>query len=84
MFYNVLFVTAGSSRSPPGSRSEGPAVRPSSALASVMSFLMTSPELPPFTVEPSSGTINPGVAQTFTIRFSPVEVTQFHGKLLCR
>ncbi|XP_023811732.1 hydrocephalus-inducing protein homolog isoform X1 [Oryzias latipes] len=73
----------GSSRSPPGSRSEGPAVRPSSALASVMSFLMTSPELPPFTVEPSSGTINPGVAQTFTIRFSPVEVTQFHGKLLC-
>ncbi|XP_024138466.1 hydrocephalus-inducing protein homolog isoform X3 [Oryzias melastigma] len=73
----------GSSHSPPGSRSDGPAVRPSSALASVMSFLITSPELPPFTVEPSSGTINPGVTQTFTIRFSPVEVTRFQGELLC-
>ncbi|XP_053175951.1 hydrocephalus-inducing protein homolog [Scomber japonicus] len=57
--------------------------RPASALASVMSLLMGNPELPPFTVEPSMGAIQPGATQNFSVCFSPLEVSQFQGKLLC-
>ncbi|KAM8861524.1 hydrocephalus-inducing protein homolog isoform 3-T3 [Synchiropus picturatus] len=57
--------------------------RPSSALASVMTLLMGNPELPPFSVEPSVGSIPPGAQQTFLVRFSPLEVTRFQGMLLC-
>ncbi|XP_075327326.1 hydrocephalus-inducing protein homolog [Odontesthes bonariensis] len=60
-----------------------PGTRPSSALDSVMSLLMGNPELPPFTVEPSIGAIAPGATQNFSIRFSPVEVSQFQGRLIC-
>ncbi|XP_040894088.1 hydrocephalus-inducing protein homolog [Toxotes jaculatrix] len=69
----------------PGSRSAGAltGTRPASALASVMSLLMGSPELPPFSVEPSVGAIEPGSTQNFSIRFSPLEVAQFQGRLLC-
>ncbi|XP_074533739.1 hydrocephalus-inducing protein homolog [Halichoeres trimaculatus] len=65
----------------PGSRSAG--ARPSSALASVMSLLMGNPELPPFRIEPSVGTIQPGDKENFSIWFSPLEVAQFQGRLLC-
>ncbi|KAM6936867.1 hydrocephalus-inducing protein homolog [Xenentodon cancila] len=58
--------------------------RPSSALARVMSLLVGNPDLHPFSVEPSLGTIDPGATQNFTIRFSPVDVAQFQGRLLCR
>nr|XP_054593766.1 hydrocephalus-inducing protein homolog [Nothobranchius furzeri] len=57
--------------------------RPSSALGSIMSLLMRNPEELPFSVEPAFGTIDPGATQSFHIRFSPVEVAQFQGKLLC-
>ncbi|XP_029378255.1 hydrocephalus-inducing protein homolog [Echeneis naucrates] len=69
----------------PGSRSSGSLIgaRPSSALAGVMSLLLQSPELPPFSVEPSIGEIEPGSSQNFNIRFSPLELAQFQGRLFC-
>ncbi|XP_069028847.1 hydrocephalus-inducing protein homolog [Embiotoca jacksoni] len=76
-------VTSPTSR--PGSRSTGPltGARPSSALASVASLLMADPELPPFRVEPGAGAVKPGATQDFSIRFFPMEVDQFQGRLLC-
>ncbi|KAM4554444.1 hydrocephalus-inducing protein homolog [Fundulus diaphanus] len=68
-----------SSRSRPGCSS----ARPSSACSSVMSLVTGNPESPPFSVEPRIGTINPGVTQNFRVCFSPVEVAQFQGRLLC-
>ncbi|XP_042266839.1 hydrocephalus-inducing protein homolog isoform X2 [Thunnus maccoyii] len=69
----------------PGSRSAGvlTGARPASALASVMSLLMGNPELPPFSVEPSIGAVEPGAMQNFSVCFSPLEVAQFQGRLLC-
>lgn len=83
---HVLSITDGTLTSRPGSRSAGvlTGARPASALASVMSLLMGNPELPPFSVEPSIGAIEPGASQNFSIRFSPLEVAQFQGRLLCR
>ncbi|KAF7656194.1 hypothetical protein LDENG_00045050 [Lucifuga dentata] len=59
------------------------AARPASALASVVSLLMGNPELPPFSVEPNVGTVEPGATQNFSIRFSPLEVAKFQGRLIC-
>ncbi|KAM7413943.1 hypothetical protein PAMA_018980 [Pampus argenteus] len=75
----------GTLTSRPGSRSAGTltGARPASALASVMSVLMGNPELPPFSVEPSIGAVEPGGVQNFTVCFSPLEVAQFQGRLLC-
>ncbi|KAK5867885.1 hypothetical protein PBY51_012341 [Eleginops maclovinus] len=72
-------------RSPrPGSRSAMLSeARPSSALASIMSVLTGNPELPPFSVEPGIGAIEPGDTQHFSIRFSPLEVAQFQGRIIC-
>ncbi|TMS05303.1 Hydrocephalus-inducing protein-like protein [Larimichthys crocea] len=56
----------------PSSRSVQTGARPASALASVMSLLMGNPELPPISVEPSIGAIEPSATQTFNIRFSPL------------
>ncbi|XP_022605572.1 hydrocephalus-inducing protein homolog [Seriola dumerili] len=69
----------------PGSRSAGVLVgaRPASALASVMSLLMRNPEVPPFSVEPSIGAIEPGSMQNFSVRFSPLELAQFQARLVC-
>ncbi|XP_049928998.1 hydrocephalus-inducing protein homolog isoform X2 [Epinephelus moara] len=69
----------------PGSKSAGvlTGCRPASALASVMPHLMGDPELPPFSIEPSIGAIEPGAIQNFSIRFSPLEVAQFQGRLVC-
>ncbi|XP_030281249.1 hydrocephalus-inducing protein homolog isoform X1 [Sparus aurata] len=69
----------------PGSRSAVmlPGARPASALASVMSVLMGNPERLPFSVEPNIGAIEPGAMQNFSIRFSPLEVGQFQGRLFC-
>ncbi|XP_034444093.1 hydrocephalus-inducing protein homolog [Hippoglossus hippoglossus] len=57
--------------------------RPHSAVSSETSLLKESPELPPFSVEPSIGFIGPGSTQNFSICFSPLEVDQFQGRLLC-
>lgn len=59
-------------------------VRPASALASVMSVLMANRELLPISVEPSRGAIEPGAMENFNICFSPLEVAQFQGRLVCR
>nr|XP_019962004.1 PREDICTED: hydrocephalus-inducing protein homolog [Paralichthys olivaceus] len=69
----------------PQSRSAGASAgaRPTRAVASVMSLVRGSPELPPFTVEPSIGFIEPGSTQNFSVGFSPLEVAQFQGRLLC-
>ncbi|XP_034061831.1 LOW QUALITY PROTEIN: hydrocephalus-inducing protein homolog [Gymnodraco acuticeps] len=68
----------------PGSRSAMLSeARPSSALASVMSLLTGNPELPPVSVEPGIGAIEPGEMQSFSIRFSPLEVAQFQGRIIC-
>ncbi|XP_029009061.1 hydrocephalus-inducing protein homolog isoform X2 [Betta splendens] len=72
--------------SQPGSHSAAAAptaTYPSSAMASLMSLLMRNPELPPFRVEPSVGTIMPGSIQEFIVHFSPLKVAQFQGRLLC-
>ena len=58
--------------------------RPSSSLANMKSLLMGNPELPPFSVEPSMGAIEPGSVQNLGIRFSPLDVAQFQGRLFCR
>lgn len=63
---------------------ESTEARPASALASVISLLTTNPALPPFTIEPSIGTVEPGAVQNFNIRFAPLEVAQFEGRLVCR
>ncbi|XP_043979545.1 hydrocephalus-inducing protein homolog [Gambusia affinis] len=57
--------------------------RPSWDRSSATSLLMGNPKLPPFIVEPRIGTINLGVTQTFNVCFSPMEVSQFQGTLLC-
>nr|XP_029134421.1 hydrocephalus-inducing protein homolog [Labrus bergylta] len=68
-----------------GSRSVGvvSGARPSSALASVMSLMIGNPELSPISIEPRIGAILPGAMEHFSIRFSPLEVAQFQGSLIC-
>ncbi|XP_041651130.1 hydrocephalus-inducing protein homolog [Cheilinus undulatus] len=75
----------GSLTSRPGSRSGevSSGARPSSTLGRVMSLMMGNPELPPFSIEPRAGTIQPGDAENFNICFSPLEVAQFQGRLNC-
>ncbi|KAJ3596852.1 hypothetical protein NHX12_003252 [Muraenolepis orangiensis] len=57
--------------------------RPSSALADLARLLLGDPELPPFSVEPNGGTVGPGASQTFSVRFSPLAVARYSGRLLC-
>ncbi|KAK0151856.1 Hydrocephalus-inducing [Merluccius polli] len=57
--------------------------RPSSALAGLTRLLLGDPELPPFTVEPHVGAVGPGASQTFSIRFSPLAVARYSGRLIC-
>lgn len=83
-YERVAYITDGITR--PNSRSAGVlnGARPSSALASVMSFVMTNPGLLPISIEPSIGAIEPSAMQNFSIRFSPLEVAQFQARLVCR
>ncbi|XP_062403912.1 hydrocephalus-inducing protein homolog [Sardina pilchardus] len=61
----------------------GTALRPCSSLSSVSSMLLGDPELPPFCVEPSVGAIGPKSSQTFSVRFSPIEVADYQAQLVC-
>ncbi|XP_039456431.1 hydrocephalus-inducing protein homolog [Oreochromis aureus] len=72
----------GTSTSRPGSRSAG-SLTEARPLANLLSLLMLNPELPPFSVEPSVGTMKPGARQNFTVRFLPLQVSTFQGKLFC-
>ncbi|KAG7468631.1 hypothetical protein MATL_G00145140 [Megalops atlanticus] len=67
-------------RSRPASRA---ALRPASALESLTSALQGNPTLPPFSVEPSVGTVPPGGSQACHVTFSPLEVAEFEGQLVC-
>jgi len=78
---NISDGSGRSSRSAQGSRTPE---RPASSLQSVSSLLLGDPELPPFSVDPGIGVINPGASQTFHIRFSPLEVAEFEARLICR
>ncbi|CAB1432186.1 unnamed protein product [Pleuronectes platessa] len=60
-----------------------PEARPHSAVSSERTPLREDPELPPFSVEPSFGFIASGSTQNFSVCFSPLEVAQFQGRLLC-
>lgn len=64
--------------------SSSAAVRPASGLTSLMALLQRDPDMPPFSIEPRAGEILPGAAQSFSVCFSPSEVRQFQGRLLCR
>ncbi|XP_037622519.1 hydrocephalus-inducing protein homolog isoform X2 [Sebastes umbrosus] len=75
----------GTLTSRPGSRSAGVLTgeRPAGTPANVLSLLMGNPDLPPISVDPSIGAIEPGAIQDFSIHFSPLEVAQFQGRLFC-
>uniref|UniRef100_A0A8C3T1C3 HYDIN axonemal central pair apparatus protein n=1 Tax=Chelydra serpentina TaxID=8475 RepID=A0A8C3T1C3_CHESE len=64
-----------------------PCSRPTSQLGSVLesvsSFMCAVAVLPPFSMEPSSGIIPAGKKQQFLLKFSPLEVGEFEGHLLC-
>ncbi|XP_025999986.1 hydrocephalus-inducing protein-like isoform X2 [Astatotilapia calliptera] len=72
----------GTSTSRPGSRSAG-SLTEARPLVNLLSLLMLNPELPPFSIEPSVGTMKPGARQNFTVRFLPLQVSTFQGKLFC-
>ncbi|MGH0168092.1 UNVERIFIED_CONTAM: hypothetical protein FKN15_053854 [Acipenser sinensis] len=57
--------------------------RPVSALESVSPLLTGDPDLPPFIVEPSTGVIAARKKQVFMIKFSPLDVAEFEGRLVC-
>ncbi|XP_072290521.1 hydrocephalus-inducing protein homolog [Eucyclogobius newberryi] len=67
----------------PSFGSSNAVTRPSSGTESVVSLLSINPELVPFTVEPCIGTIKPRATQEFKVHFSPLEVSQFEGILIC-
>lgn len=79
-------ITDDSFTSRPGSRSSEALTqaRPPSALSQVVSLLNADPQLPPFSVEPSVGSIEPKAMQEFNICFSPLKVAQFEGIIICR
>ncbi|KAM4722980.1 hydrocephalus-inducing protein homolog [Rhinophrynus dorsalis] len=57
--------------------------RPGSVLESVSSLLSMGIEALPISVQPSSGTIPAGGTMEFLIKFSPLEVGEFEGRLAC-
>ncbi|XP_066494024.1 hydrocephalus-inducing protein-like [Tiliqua scincoides] len=61
--------------------------RPLSQLESVMesmsSYVFPVGSHPPFFVEPNSGIIPPGSSRCLHVKFSPLEVGEFEGRLLC-
>lgn len=55
-------------------------VRPSSASSSLIS---DAPYMP-FTVNPAMGSIRPGKKTDFVVKFSPLDVNEYEGRLICR
>ncbi|MFT7810485.1 hydrocephalus-inducing protein homolog isoform X1 [Arapaima gigas] len=82
---NVSFSCRATSQpaTPHSSQGSRLAPRPATTLGSVSNLLMGDPDLPPFSVEPSIGTISPGDSLTFYIKFSPLEVSEYEGRLIC-
>ena len=44
----------------------------------------SGPPYVPFIAEPSSGTIPPGKTATIAVKFSPLDVNEYEGRLICR
>uniref|UniRef100_A0A803TF57 HYDIN axonemal central pair apparatus protein n=1 Tax=Anolis carolinensis TaxID=28377 RepID=A0A803TF57_ANOCA len=61
--------------------------RPSTQLGSMLesfsSYLFPTPTRPPFLLEPRNGTIPHGRSQILQVKFSPQEVGEFEGRLIC-
>ena len=55
-------------------------VRPSSAASSAIS----DTAYVPFSVEPESGSVLAGKKATFKVKFSPLDVQEYEGRLICR
>ncbi|XP_048371298.1 hydrocephalus-inducing protein homolog [Sphaerodactylus townsendi] len=54
-----------------------------SMLESLSSYLLPVALRPPFSIEPSSGIIPAGSSQVLQVKFSPQELGEFEGRLLC-
>ncbi|XP_077166200.1 hydrocephalus-inducing protein homolog isoform X2 [Paroedura picta] len=54
-----------------------------SVLESFSSYLLPGAPRPPFSIEPSSGIIPAGSSQVLQMKFSPQELGEFEGRLLC-
>ncbi|XP_039618305.1 hydrocephalus-inducing protein-like [Polypterus senegalus] len=63
-----------------GSRSVS---HPTSTLESVSTMMSAESELPPFSIEPIAGVIDPEEQQVFVIKFSPLELGEFEGEISC-
>ncbi|XP_064641495.1 hydrocephalus-inducing protein-like isoform X2 [Lineus longissimus] len=57
--------------------------RPSSQASSILSCVSDTGVVP-FSIEPESGSISPGKKSSFTVKFSPLDVHEFEGRLICR
>ncbi|XP_044126636.1 hydrocephalus-inducing protein homolog [Bufo gargarizans] len=64
-------------------RSSSTNSRPSSVLESMSSLVPVGAEAPPFSVQPHSGVIPAGKMREFLIKFSPTQVGEFDGCLIC-
>ena len=41
-------------------------------------------DLEPFVIEPEMGSISAGKKQNFTVKFAPLDMSDFEGRLICR
>uniref|UniRef100_A0A8D0GGN3 HYDIN protein n=1 Tax=Sphenodon punctatus TaxID=8508 RepID=A0A8D0GGN3_SPHPU len=67
----------------PNSPEGTPLSQAGSILESVSSYLCAAAALPPFCMEPGRGVIPAGNTQLFQLKFSPLEVGEFEGRILC-
>jgi hypothetical protein len=44
----------------------------------------TDPPLVPFVIEPANGVISPGKLAAISVKFSPLDVNDYEGRLICR
>ncbi|XP_062817752.1 hydrocephalus-inducing protein homolog isoform X1 [Anolis carolinensis] len=72
--------TSATSLKTQGSR---PSTQLGSMLESFSSYLFPTPTRPPFLLEPRNGTIPHGRSQILQVKFSPQEVGEFEGRLIC-
>ena len=44
----------------------------------------SGPPYVPFILEPASGVVSPGKTAVVTVKFSPLDVNEYEGRLICR
>jgi hydrocephalus-inducing protein len=57
--------------------------RPSSQASSILSMISDT-GVAPFSIEPESGSVAPGKKAAFMVKFSPLDVHEYEGRLICR